>query len=166
MHEEAADRGSRRAAEFTPHLEQAPSCHIPLLSLSPASRLSLPLASHFASSGTSSIFSSWSSSSSCLPASLTPRGQNGRCTRSYLPAASLWSTFPSPPSPRPYPSRCLPLAAKVKASFCAVRSLRRRGTSVFLTPLRRRSRTRNIPLHSISFLDVLGEYRQSRCNAR
>lgn len=89
MHEEAADRGSRRAAEFTPHLEKAPSCLIPLpLPFSYLSPFS-PSPFRFVSSGTSSIFSSWSSSSSCLPASLTPRGQNGRCTRSYLPAASL-----------------------------------------------------------------------------
>lgn len=44
MHEEAADRGSRRAVEFTPHLEQAPSCLIPVpLPFSYPPRLSLPL---------------------------------------------------------------------------------------------------------------------------
>lgn len=37
LHEEAADRGSRRAAEFTPHLEKASSCLTRLLSLSPTS---------------------------------------------------------------------------------------------------------------------------------
>lgn len=99
MHEEEADRGSRRAAEFTPCLEKAPSCSIPLsFSIPPSSlhpslrsfypRLSLPLASvlaHTRSSCASSTFSA--SSSSCLPASLTPRGQSGRCTRTYSPAA-------------------------------------------------------------------------------
>lgn len=38
MHEEEADRGSRRAAEFTPCLEKAPSCSIPLsFSIPPSS---------------------------------------------------------------------------------------------------------------------------------
>lgn len=37
LHEEAADRGSRRAAEFTPHLEKASSCLTRHLSLSPTS---------------------------------------------------------------------------------------------------------------------------------
>jgi len=90
MHEEAADRGSRRAAEFTPHLEKAPSCLIPLSSLSLSLSLSLlphrafsPSPVCFVSSGTSSIFSS-RSSSSCLPASLTPRGQNGRAAHAAI----------------------------------------------------------------------------------
>ena len=134
-HEEEADRGSRRAAEFTPCLEKAPSCLVPfllpspflprpfivpslrpsILRPSPASpsvpcllSLSLPpypsdQHTHTCdpsilrpSSCASSSFSS--SSSSCLPASLTPRGQSGRCTRSYLPAA-----FGTPPPPRSPP---------------------------------------------------------------
>lgn len=87
-----------------------------LLSLSPLSAFSIslsfpPFPLRFAS-GTSSIFSSWSSSSSssssCLPASLTPRSQNGRCTRSYLPAASLvhLSLHESPLFFLPFSSLC------------------------------------------------------------
>lgn len=94
-HEEAADRGSRRAAEFTPHLEQAPSCLIPLPSLSPlplgflaslrfAARLRhlfhlLLLVVFFFF-----VFARLVNAS---------RRTNGRCTRSYLLAASLWSTI-------------------------------------------------------------------------
>jgi len=57
LHEEAADRGNRRAAEFTPHLEKASSCLIRLLSLSPTlSAFFLSRSYHFVSSSTSSIF--------------------------------------------------------------------------------------------------------------
>lgn len=96
MHEEAADRGSRRAAEFTPHLEQAPSCLIPLSSpfLLPLGFLafSLPSASlrlrHLFHLLLLVVFFFF------VFARLVnaSRRTNGRCTRSYLLAASLWST--------------------------------------------------------------------------
>lgn len=125
MHEEETDRGTRRAAEFTPRLEKAPSYPVPPFLLPPrfllrsvvspvpslglfpssvsffhpspfpvsVSPAGFPSRSRFStlhrfrrpSSSASSTFSA--ASSSCFPASLTPRGQTGRCTHSYLPAA-------------------------------------------------------------------------------
>lgn len=113
MHEEETDRGRRRAAEFTPCLEKAPSCLVPFL-LSSLSfppfpfrsffRIHSPISFHLvrvpsprladSSSILRHLFFLSTSPSSCLPASLTPRGHSGHCTRSYLPAAFR----PLPPS--------------------------------------------------------------------
>lgn len=104
MHEEETDRGRRRAAEFTPCLEKAPSCLVPFL-LSSLSfppfpfrsffRIHSPISFHLvrvpsprladSSSILRHLFFLSTSPSSCLPASLTPRGHSGHCTRSYLP---------------------------------------------------------------------------------
>ena len=113
VYEEETDRGSRRAAEFTPCLEKAPSCLVPFL-FSFLSFPSFPFRSFFrirspisfplvhvpaprladSSSILHHLFFLSTSPSSCLPASLTPRGHSGHCTRSYLPAAFR----PLPPS--------------------------------------------------------------------
>lgn len=113
VHEEETDRGSRRAAEFTPCLEKAPSCLVPFLffflSFPPFPfrsffRIRSPISFPFvrvpaprladSSSILHHLFFLSTSPSSCLPASLTPRGHSGHCTRSYLPAAFR----PLPPS--------------------------------------------------------------------